>query len=157
MEGMATAQGIGPGERAAGTSGPKRPSFGSGVVVVAVLLMTLTGCAMTQSAFAQTADTVGSAFAAAATTLAYAHHKKITRAYAAASFVSFQDEVQGVAGQLPSLEGAPSARTVRYLLALYEPAERAVLHPCLDPSCAWRTQVRALQRAGDAFVKAAGG
>jgi chitinase len=150
------AQAIGPGERAAGTGGPRRPSFGSGVLLLAVLL-TLSGCTMTQSEFAQTAGPVGSAFAAAATTLAYAHHKKITPAYAAASFVSFQDEVQGVAEQLPSLEGAPSARAVRQLLALYEPAERAVMHPCLDPSCDWRAQVRALQRAGDAFVKAAGG
>jgi hypothetical protein len=130
-------------------------SFG-GVVLLAVSL-TLTACAMTQSAFAQTADTAGSTFAAAATTLAYAHQKRITPAYAAASFVSFQDEVQGVAGQLPSLQGAPSARTVRHLLALYEPAERAAMHPCLAPSCDWRTQVQALQRAGDAFVKAAGG
>ena len=129
---------------------------GSGAVLLAVLL-TLIGCTMTQSAFVQTADTVGSAFAAAATTLDYAHQKKITPAYAAASFVSFQDEVQGVAGQLPSLQGAPSARTVRHLLALYEPAERAVMHPCLDPSCGWRAQVRALQRAGDAFARAAGG
>ena len=129
---------------------------GSGVALVVVLLM-LTGCTLTQSAFAQTADTAGSAFAAAATTLAYAHHKKITSAYAVASFVSFQDEVQGMAGQLPSLQGAPSARTVRQLLALYAPAERAVTHPCLDPSCDWRAQVRALQRAGGAFTRAAGG
>ncbi|HKC75626.1 MAG TPA: hypothetical protein VKF37_15705 [Chloroflexota bacterium] len=154
---MATAQGIGPGEGVAGTGGPRRTSFGgSGVQLLAVLL-TLSGCTMTQSDFAQTADTVGSAFAAAATTLAYAHQKKITPAYAAASFVSFQDEVQGVAGQLPSLQGAPSARTVRHLLALYEAAERAVLHPCLDLSCDWRTQVQALQRAGNAFTRAAGG
>jgi hypothetical protein len=126
-------------------------------VALLAVLLTLTGCAMTQSDFAQTADTVGSAFAAAATTLAYAHYKKLTPAYAAASFVSFQDEVQGVAEQLPSLQGAPSARAVRQLLALYEPAERAVMHPCLDPSCDWRTQVQALRRAGAAFVKAAGG
>ena len=154
---MAVAKSIGPSARVISTGRWRRASFaGSGAVLLAVLL-TLTGCTMTQSDFAQTADTVGSAFAAAATTLAYAHHKKITPAYAAASLVSFQDEVQGVAGQLPSLQGAPSARTVRHLLALYEPAERAVMHPCLDPSCGWRAQVRALQRAGDAFARAAGG
>jgi hypothetical protein len=132
-------------------------SFGGSGIALVVVLLTLTGCAMTQSEFAQTAGTVGSTFAAAATTLVYAHHKKVTPAYAAASFVSLQDEVQGVAEQLPSLQGAPSARTVRHLLALYEPAERAVMHPCLDLSCDWRAQVQALQRAGDAFTRAAGG
>src|SRR5919109_30144 len=104
------ANSIGPSARVTSTGRWRRMSFG-GVVLLAVLL-TLT---------------------AAATTLAYAHQKKITPAYAAASFVNFQDEVQGVAGQLPSLQGAPSARTVRHLLALYEPAERAVMHPCLAP------------------------
>jgi hypothetical protein len=148
---------IGPSAWVTSTGRWRRLSSGGSAAVLLAVLLTLTGCALTQSEFAQTAGTVGSAFAAAATTLAYAHHKKITPAYAAASFVSFQDEVQGVAGQLPSLQGAPSARTVRQLLALYQPAARAVMHPCLDPSCDWRAQVQALQRAGDAFVKEAGG
>ena len=154
---MAMANRIGPSARVTSTGTWRRMSFGGRSAALLVVLLTLTGCTMTQSAFAQTADSVGSAFAAAATTLAYAHQKKITPAYAAASFVSFQDEVQGVAEQLPSLEGAPSGRTVRQLLALYEPAERAVMHPCLDPSCDWRAQVQALQRAGDAFTRASGG
>src|SRR5918911_396905 len=86
----AMAKRIGPSARVTSTGTWRRmSSAGSGAVLLAVLL-TLTGCAMTQSEFAQTAGTVGSAFAAAATTLAYAHHKKITPAYAAASFVSFQ-------------------------------------------------------------------
>jgi hypothetical protein len=148
---------IGPSGQITGTVRWRGKAFGVSGAALLVVLLTLTGCTMTQSDFVQTANSVGSAFAAAATTLAYAHHKKITPAYAAASFVSFQDEVQGVAEQLPSLQGAPSARTVRQLLALYQPAARAVMHPCLDPSCDWRAQVQALQRAGDAFSKAAGG
>jgi hypothetical protein len=136
--GVATAQGMGPGERVAGTGGPRRTSFGrSGAVVLAALLR-LTGCSMTPSHFAQIADTVGSAFAAAATTLDYAHHKKITPAYAAASFVRFQDEVQGVAGQLPSLQGAsrqarahhgPLSRFIERQEIPYSTGRRRQAHP----------------------------
>jgi hypothetical protein len=81
---------------------------------------------MTRSAFVRTAGDTGSAFAAAATTLAYVHQNRLTAAYGAASFVNFQSELEGVGQQLPSLQGAADARTVHRLLALYTPA--AVAH-----------------------------
>lgn len=116
----------------------------------------LTGCTATQSAFVQAASNAGSAYAAAATTLAWAHRQQITPAYAASSFVNFQSELSGLDRQLPSLQGAPGEHTVRRLLALYRRAEQAVMHPCLEQSCQWRTQVANLHRASRAFLKAAG-
>ena len=121
------------------------------------LLLALSGCAVTRSAFVRTAGDTGSVFAAAATTLAYVHQNRLTAAYGAASFVNFQSELEGVGQQLPSLHGATDARTVHRLLALYTPAAQAVAHPCLDPSCNWRAQLAALRRAAAAFLKAGGG
>ncbi len=61
-----------------------------------ILLLLLTGCQLTQSAFARTAGNAGSAFAAASTTLTYAHERKITNAYASSSFENFQSELSGL-------------------------------------------------------------
>lgn len=117
--------------------------------------LVLTGCSATQSDFARTASDTGSAFAAAATTLAYVHQGKLTGAYARSAFVNYRDELQGTAQQLPGLSGAPGLQTVRRLTRLYAAAERAVTAPCLEGSCDWRAQVAALQHASHAFLKAA--
>ena len=121
------------------------------------LLPLLCGCQFAPSPFDQSARNAGANFAAAATTLAYAHQNRIPMAYAEASFVAFQSELAGMASSLPREQGAPEARTVRRLLALYRRAEAAVMHPCFDRSCPWRTQVRAMEQASVAFLKAGGG
>lgn len=121
-----------------------------------LLLLTLTSCQFTQSAFAKTTGDAGVAFAAASTTLSYAHEGKITYAYASSSFVNYQSELDGLNQQLPAQQGAPDAHTVEHLIALYMPAIRAVDSPCLSVSCDWRTQIAALNRASQAFLQAGG-
>lgn len=121
-----------------------------------IVLLTLTSCQFTQSAFAKTTGDAGAAFAAAATTLTYAHQGKITYAYAASSFVNYRNELNGLDQQLPSQNGAPDRGTVQHLIDLYRPAIRVVDSPCLSESCDWRTQVAVLNRASEAFLRAGG-
>ena len=128
---------------------------GTGLLLL-VLVAMVTGCQLTQPAFARTAGNAGSAFAAAETTLSYAHEGKITYAYASSSFVNYQSELDGLDQSLPSLQGAPGKQVVRHLLALYKPAIQAVDAPCLNESCNWRAQVAALNRASKAFLEAGG-
>jgi hypothetical protein len=64
----------------------------------------------------------GSEFAAASTTLSYAHKGKITYAYAASSFVNYQSQLDGLDQTLPAQSGAPNRQTVEHLLALYKSA-----------------------------------
>jgi hypothetical protein len=119
-------------------------------------LLTLTSCQFTQSAFAKTTGDAGAAFAAASTTLSYAHEGKITYAYASSSFVNYQSELDGLDQQLPSQQGAPDMRTVQHLIDLYRPAIWVVDLPCLSDSCAWRTQIATLNSASQAFLQAGG-
>lgn len=119
-------------------------------------LSLLAGCAFTQSAFTRTANNTASAFAAASYTLAQLHTGRLTAAYARSSFVNFQSELQGIDQQLPSQQGAPDPRTIERLLALYQPAMRAVNAPCLDATCDWGSQIAQLDRASRAFLEAAG-
>lgn len=128
---------------------------GTGLLLL-VLVAMVTGCQLTQPAFARTAGNAGSAFAAAETTLSYAHEGKITYAYASSSFVNYQSELDGLDQSLPSLQGAPGKQVVRHLLDLYKPAIQAVDAPCLNESCNWRAQVAALNRASKAFLEAGG-
>lgn len=121
-----------------------------------ILLLIVTGCQFTQAAFPRMASNAGSAFAAAATTLAYAHEGKVTYAYAAASFVNYQSELDGLDQTLPFQSGAPDKRTVQHLLDLYKVAIKAVDSPCLSNSCDWRIQVDALNRTSKAFLEVAG-
>ena len=123
-------------------------------LLLLVLLMMVSGCQLTQPAFTRAAGNAGSAFAAAETTLSYAHEGKITYAYASSSFVNYQSELDGLDQSLPSLQGVPDKHTVRHLLDLYRPAIEAVDAPCLNESCNWRVQVAALNRAGKAFLEA---
>lgn len=124
--------------------------------ICCLALSLLTGCAFTQSAFTRMASGVGSAFAAASSTLAQLHHGRLTAAYARSSFVNFQSELQGIDQQLPSQQGAPSPQTIQRLLAVYQPAMRAVNTPCLDTTCDWGNQIAQLDRASHAFLEAAG-
>ena len=128
---------------------------GIGLLLLVLVEMT-TGCQLTQPAFTRTAGNAGSAFAAAATTLSYAHEGKITYAYASSSFVNYQSELDGLDQTLPSLQGAPDKHSVQYLLDLYKPAIQAIDAPCLNESCDWRAQVVALNRASKAFLEAGG-
>lgn len=125
-------------------------------LICCLVLSLLAGCAFTQSAFTRTVSNTGSAFAAASYTLAQLHHGRITAAYAQSSFVNYQSELQGVDQQLPSQQGAPDTQNIRRLLAIYEPAMRAVNAPCLDAACDWGSQVAQLDRASRAFLEAAG-
>ena len=108
-----------------------------------LVLLTVTGCQLTQSAFSRTVGNAGAVFSAASTTLSYAHEGKITSAYAQASFVNYQSELDGLDQQLPSQH-------------LYRPAMQAVIQPCLEESCHWQAQVAALNRASQAFLMAGG-
>jgi hypothetical protein len=121
-----------------------------------ILLLLVTGCQFTQAAFPRMASNAGSAFAAAATTLAYAHEGKVTYAYAAASFVNYQSELDGLDQTLPSQSGVPDKRTVQHLIDLYKVSIKAVDSPCLSNSCDWRIQVDALNRTSKAFLEVAG-
>lgn len=114
----------------------------------------LTACQLTPSAFSKTVGNAGSAFAAAATTLAYAHEGKITYAYARSSFVNYQSELNGLDQQLSSQSGSRTKSTVQHLLSLYKSAMQAVNQPCLQDVCNWRAQVDALNSASQAFLKA---
>ncbi len=120
------------------------------------LLCMLTGCQIAQSSFARTVSNAGAAFAAAETTLTYAHTGKLTMAYAKASFESYQSELSGIDQQLPSQKGSPDTHTVQHLLDLYKTAMQAVNQPCLDATCNWHAQVTALHQASSAFLKAGG-
>jgi L-aminopeptidase/D-esterase-like protein len=121
-----------------------------------ILLLIITGCQFTQAAFPRMASNAGSAFAAAATTLAYAHAGKVTYAYAAASFVNYQSELDGLDQVLPSQSGTPDKSTIQHLLALYNVAIKAVDAPCLSNACDWRIQVDVLNRTSKAFLEAGG-
>jgi hypothetical protein len=115
----------------------------------------VTACSATESSFARTASNIGSAFAAAATTLSYAHEGKISDRYAASSFMQFRSELSGSDQTLTS-SGGVDMHELQQLLALYKPAMRSVDAPCLGDSCDWRAQIAALNRASVAFLKAAG-
>jgi len=121
-----------------------------------VLLFVLTGCQLAQSAFAKTVGNAGSAFAAASTTLTYAHTGKLTTAYTKASFESYRSELSGIDQQLSSQQGSPNTQTTQHLLNLYKTAMQAINQPCLDATCDWHTQVSALNQASRAFLKAGG-
>jgi hypothetical protein len=128
----------------------------SNTILLLGLLILLTACQVTQSAFTRMAGNAGSAFAAASTTITYTHEGRITVAYARSSFENYQSELSGLDQQLSSQQGAPDARTIRHLLALYKSAMQAVNVPCLDQSCDWHAQVAAIDRASKAFQDASG-
>ena len=125
--------------------------------VIAVLLLTATGCQIKKSAFANQAGEVRAEFAAAATTLQYLHDGKVTTAFAKATFINYATAVQGADQKLASASGAPDGATMTHLLQLYATANDAIASPCLDSTCNWRQQVDALHQASDAFQQAAGG
>jgi len=124
-----------------------------GIGLLWVLLVTA-GCQIVPPGFSQTAGNIGSAFAAAETTLRYAHEGKITYAYAASSFASYQSELSGNDQTLVSAQGAPSSASMHSLLALYQEAMQVVNAPCLSAACNWQRQVASLDRASQAFLKA---
>lgn len=134
----------------------KRPRVGRCVLAVVMLslLVVTAGCTLAQTPFAKAAGDAGSAFAAAATTLTYAHSGKLTNSYAKASFAAYQQEVKGLEQTLPSLDGAPDENTIQRLIAQAKPAQEATKRPCLASSCDWRTQVEALRQASEALLQA---
>jgi hypothetical protein len=128
----------------------------SAYFLLPLLLLAVTACQFTQSAFSKTTANAGAAFVAASITLTYAHEGKITYAYAASSFVNFRSELDGLDRKLPSQQGVPNVPTVQHLVGLYKPAIRAVDSPCLNESCDWRTQVAVMNKASQAFLQAGG-
>jgi hypothetical protein len=133
------------------------PGVVAGLALLLLLIWpALSGCQFAQSSFASTASSAGSAFSAAATTLTFLHQGRLSRRYAASSFVNFKAELAGLDRQLPTLNGAPGKATLRHLLVLYRPAMQAVNAPCLDMACDWQAQIDALNRASKAFLGAGG-
>lgn len=124
------------------------------MALLALGVASLTGRQLTQSAFAQSASKGGAGFAAAEETLRDAHDGHVTTAYAAASFVNYRSELEGLNSQLPSSQGAPNHTQIERLLSLYTRAMAAVEHPCLTGGCDWQGQVGALEAASKAFLKA---
>jgi hypothetical protein len=127
-----------------------------GGVALLLGLFILAGCNWTQSAFIRTASQTGSTFTAAATTLRDAHEGRLSNGYAASSFENYRSQLEGLDQQLPQQQGAPDARTLQRLTALYHSAWRVVTQPCLASGCDWRGQVATLERAGAAFQEASG-
>ena len=126
-------------------------------IILLSVMLSLSGCQFTQSAFDRTVGNAGSAFAAASTTLRYFHEGKLLQNYAQTSFQGYQSELDNVDQQLPSQAGAPDTQTVQRLIAVYKPAIQAIDTPCLTASCDWQTQVRRLNAASNAFTKAGNG
>jgi hypothetical protein len=114
----------------------------------------MTGCQVAQSPFAKVANNAGGEFAAAAMTLSYLHEGKLSLLYARSSFESFRATLGGIDQQLLSQAGRPDEKLVSHLLSLYEAAIQVVDKPCLETSCAWRSQVNVLNKASQAFLKA---
>lgn len=119
-------------------------------------LFSITGCKLAQSGFARIAGNAGGEFAAATNTLNYVHQGKLTPLYAASSFAGYQSQLSGFDHQLSSQQGVPDKHTLHNLLSLYTSAMHVVNAPCLSNSCDWHSQVRVLQQASQAFLKAAG-
>jgi hypothetical protein len=125
-------------------------------VTLVALLVAASGCQFRKSAFANSADEAGSEFAAAAETLSYFHSGKLTRNFAEASFVSYEQALSGTDRRLTSANGAPPEGELAPLLETVKRALAAVITPCLDQSCDWQAQVDDLRAASDALRKAAG-
>jgi len=121
--------------------------------VYLLLTLAISACSLTQSPFVQMVDSAGGTFSAAATTLAYFHQGKLTRAYTISSFAGYESQLDGLDQQLPAQQGADDQATVKRLLALYKPAVQVVQRPCLESSCDWRSQMTTLERASKAFVE----
>jgi len=120
------------------------------------LLIAATGCQMTQSAFVRVTSETGGEFAAAATTLQYAHEGQLTRPYAQAAFESYASALAGADGEIAAAEGAPSPELARRLADLAREAAGVVMDPCFAASCGWRGQVMLLQRTSEALREASG-
>src|SRR5690349_15655839 len=86
---------------------------------LALLLMAgfLTGCQLTQSGFERATQKDSAVFAAAATTLDYFHHQKLSRAYTQTSFAGFESQLEGMEQELVTQDGAPSPDKLKELLA----------------------------------------
>lgn len=125
------------------------------LLAVLALAAMLSGCQLAKSAFQDEADSVASNFSAAATTLRYLHAGKLTRQYARATFFNYAALTRGGDQALRNAAGAPDRPALDRLLALYAPAAKAIMNPCLDGGCDWRAQVAALDTASGAFRQAA--
>jgi hypothetical protein len=127
------------------------------VILFVSLPIVATGCQMTQSTFVQLTSEAGAEFAAAATTLQYAHEGKLTHPYARAAFESYASVLVGVDGQIRAAEGAPSPEMAQRLADLAREAEVVVVAPCLTQSCDWQEQVQLLRRASATLREASAG
>jgi hypothetical protein len=129
----------------------QRILVGLGLLLLAALL---TGCQLTQSGFERVAQKDGGTLAAAATTLDYFHHQKLSRAYTQTSFAGFENQLEGMEQELTSQDGAPPPDKLKPLLALALTALQAVHQPCLEENCDWSSQIAALQQAAKALNEA---
>jgi hypothetical protein len=122
-------------------------------IMLLMLSSLLTACTFTQDAFSRTVNNAGSAFAAADTTLTYAHEGKITYSYADSSFMNYQSELSGTDKALAA-QGAGNTHTLHRLLAMYSSAIQVIDNPCLSSTCNWRQQIEILDRVSQALLKA---
>src|SRR4051794_24918474 len=88
---------------------------GLGLLILAFLL---TGCQLTQSSFERAAQKDAGTFAAAATSLEYYHHQKLSRAYTQTSFNGFESQLAGMEQELTSGDGAPPPDKLKELVTL---------------------------------------
>jgi hypothetical protein len=141
--------------RANSTPSPSRSRLSLAAPLLAALL--LVGCVPTQSQFQKEAGDAASTFLAAAETLRLRHEDKLIRTYVVGAFDNYRELVGGLPEDLPKADGIPAQATLERVLELHAEAMPALLAPCLDSLCEWRSQVEALEAAGKAYLAAAGG
>jgi hypothetical protein len=114
-------------------------------------------CGAGKSDFQRQAGDTGAELAAAARTLEAVHDGRLDVRYARASFANFREQLSDVESSLSAAAPATDTATRDRLLQLYSHAHPAIDSPCLEASCDWRRQVRALDSAAKAFIAVGGG
>lgn len=111
---------------------------------------------ITQTPFAREATDAASVFSAAAETISFVHADRLTVEYGKAAMVNFDEQVRGVASELPALQGAPGPASMSQLAQLVAAAAADLQAACLAEDCDWETQVQRLNGARAALLEAAG-
>jgi hypothetical protein len=127
------------------------------LVLIVLLLVGASACGVGKSDFQRNAGDAGAELAAAARTLEAVHDGRLDTRYARASFANYREQLSGVESDLSTAGTVPDPATRDSLLRLYRIAQQAIDAPCLEPSCDWQGQVRALDSAAEAFIAAGGG
>lgn len=154
-------------------TGPRRLSRIRGQRLVATALLSWTiaaGCSITQTPFQRTVSDAASILGASSQTLRFAHGQpalpvpgqsddphvaaRLTYEYARGAFINYSDLLRDVSNELPTLEGAPDARTTQALVDALQSAADVVESPCLAGDCDWQGQIATIEGARQALMDA---